>query len=304
MKIELDPAETPFNIDYTLSCGQTFRWQKQDNWWTGVIQGTVVKTKQTENGLEFVTSSNKVNADFLKCYFRLADDLPNVYSEIAKDKHMFEAIEQFRGLRLVRQSPWECLISFICATYKNVPAIKQMIFNISREFGEPIEFKGETYYAFPSPRALAEANPQRLRNCKLGFRAEHVLKASKMINSGRFDLESLRTRPYDIAKKELMMLPGVGHKVADCVLLFSLDKLEAFPIDVWMKRIILRYYDAHFEDQFLDKVKFKNSLTPHEYQLVYDFGRRYFGSYVGYAQEYLYHYERCLAGASPSTVRL
>lgn len=295
MKIRLDQARTPFNIDYTLSCAQTFRWQKRDNWWTGVIHGTVVKTKQTENGLEFVTSSNKVDSDFLKSYFRLDDDLPKVYSEIAKDNHMVQAIEHFRGLRLVRQEPWECLISFICATYKNVPAIKQMISNISSKFGEPIEFEDETYYTFPSHHALAEADAQQLRRCKLGFRAERISQTSKLINSGKCDLESLRTRPYEHAKRELMTLPGVGHKVADCVLLFSLDKLESFPIDVWMKRIIVKYYDAHFEGKFLDRVKFKNSLTPHEYQIIYDFARRHFGNYVGYAQEYLYHYERCLA---------
>jgi N-glycosylase/DNA lyase len=293
MKIELDLTKTPLSLDYSLSCGQTFRWQKRDNWWIGVVHGAVVKIKQTKNGLEFMSSSTKVDADFLRSYFRLDDDLLNVYSKIAKDKHMVEAIERFRGLRLVKQEPWECLISFICATYKNVPAIKQMIFNICREFGDPIEFERETFYTFPNPRVLAKADPKQLSRCKLGFRTERVLETSKLINKGRCDLESLRTEPYEVAKKELMRLPGVGHKVADCVLLFSLDKLEAFPIDVWMKRIILRYYDSHFEREFVDKVESESSLTPREYQIVYDFGRRYFGDYVGYAQEYLYHYERC-----------
>jgi N-glycosylase/DNA lyase len=240
-----------------------------------------------------VSSSAKVNADFLKNYFRLDDDLLNVYSKIAKDKHMLKAIQRFRGLRLVRQEPWECLISFICATYKNVPAIKQTISNICKEFGDPVEFERETYYTFPVSGVLAKANPKHLRRCKLGFRTERVLETSKLINKGKCDLESLRAKPYDVAKKELMKLPGVGHKVADCVLLFSLDKLEAFPIDVWMKRIILRYYSEHFEREFVGKVQSKSSLTPYEYQAAYDFGRRYFGDFVGYAQEYLYHNERC-----------
>lgn len=294
MKSEIDLAKMPFNIDYTLSCGQTFRWQKRDNWWTGVIYEAVVKIKQTKSHLEFVSSSTKVDADLLKSYFRLDDDLLHVYSKIAKDKHMLEAIERFHGLRLVRQEPWECLISFICATYKNVPAIKQMISNICREFGDPIEFERETHYTFPNSHVLAEAKLKKLRRCKLGFRTQRVLETSKLINAGKCDLESLRTRPYEVAKKELMRLSGVGHKVADCVLLFSLDKLEAFPIDVWMKRIILRYYSAHFGRNFVDKVKIKSSLTSREYGIVYDFGRRYFRDYLGYAQEYLYHYERCL----------
>ena len=294
MKIELDLTRTPFNLDHTLSCGQTFRWQKRGNSWNGVVHGTVVKTHQTKGNLEFVASSKDVDTDFLERYFRLEDDLLNIYSKIAKDKRIREAINEFKGLRLIRQEPWECLISFLCATYKNVPAIKQMIFDICRQFGEAVEFEGETFYTFPEPFILAKANRQQLRRCGLGFRTVHVLNTSKLINSGRYDLESLKTRPYEVAKKELMSLPGVGPKVADCVLLFSLDKLEAFPIDVWMKRVILRYYSEHFEHKFVDKVESRNGLTPREYQIIYGFGRRYFGDYAGYAQEYLYHHERCL----------
>lgn len=294
MKIELDIARTPFNIDHTLSCAQTFRWQKRGDCWIGVVRGAVVKINQTRSILAFTASSASFDAGFLRSYFRLDDDLLSVYSETAKDEHLLEAIRRFRGLRLVRQEPWECLVSFLCATYKNVPAIKQMIFNICRTFGDAVEFEGDTFYTFPRPNSLAKASREQLKSCKLGFRADRVLKTAGLVNSGRCDLESLRGKPYDVAKEELMKLPGVGHKVADCVLLFSLDKLEAFPIDVWMKRVIMRYYSKHFRREFVNRVGSRSSLTPHEYGVISGFGRRYFGDYVGYAQEYLYHYERCL----------
>jgi len=243
--------------------------------------------------LQFQTRPENVDASFVWSYFRLDDDLPRIYSRIVEDKHVREAVKKFHGLRLMRQDPWECLISYICATNKNIPAIKNMINNMCTRFGKTMTVEGEEFYAFPKPRDLAEASPKELRLCKLGFRAERVRATSKLLSSGAFDLEALKTLPYEIAKKELMTLPGVGPKVADCVLLFSLDKLEAFPIDVWMKRIILECYADHFEPFFVEKARAKKSLSPQEYETINSFGRKYFGDYVGYAQEYLFHSRRC-----------
>jgi len=298
MEIQVDFAKTPFNLDYTLSCGQTFRWEKHAEWWVGVASQTALKIRQKNSSLEFKPSFRSVASDSLWRYFRLDDNLRIVYSKIMKDNYVSEAVKQFRGLRLVRQEPWECLISYLCATNKNIPAIKQMILNLSRRFGDPIKFEGEEFYTFPKPEALVKASLDELRLCKLGYRAERVLKTAKLVNSGDFDLESLKSMPYERAKEELLTLPGVGPKVADCVLLFSLDKLEAFPIDVWMKRIILEYYSQHFESEFVTKMKTKKGLSPREYQTVYAFGRKYFGEYLGYAQEYLYHHQRCQAAPS------
>lgn len=300
MKIGLNSAKIPFNLDYTLSCGQTFRWEKPGNSWIGVVCGIALKIQQTESDLEFAVSSMHADADFLSSYFRLDDDLLNVYSKVAKDQYVREAIKRFRGLRLIRQEPWECLISFVCATFKNIPAIKQMVFNVCRQFGDTVEFQGETFYTFPKPHVLAKASLEELRSCRLGFRAKRVLNAAKLVDSGKLDLEYLKTQPYEVAKKELMKLPGVGHKVADCVLLFSLDKLEAFPIDIWMKRIILEHYSRHFKQEFVAKIGTKSSLTPSEYQTIYTFGRQYFGDHAGYAQEYLYHHKRCPSKSWPS----
>ncbi len=295
MEIQLDQAKTPFSLDHTLSCGQTFRWEKRGEWWIGVANQTAFKIQQKDSALEFKSSTNTAASDFLWRYFRLDDNLQSVYSEIIKDEYVNAAVKQYRGLRLLRQEPWECLISYLCATYKNIPAIKQMIFNICQRFGTPAMLDGEEFFTFPKPEALAKASIKDLRFCKLGYRAENVLKTARLVNKGDFDLETLKTMHYERAKEELLTLPGVGPKVADCILLFSLDKLEAFPIDVWMKRIILEYYPQYFEPEFVTKMRAKKSLSPREYQTIYVFGRKYFGEYVGYAQEYLYHYKRCQA---------
>ncbi len=295
MRIQLDLRRTPFSLDHTLSCGQTFRWEKRGNWWTGFVGQTALKICHAHNTLEFMASSDRVSTGFIRRYFRLDDDLHSIYSEIAKDKHIRKAIRQFHGLRLVRQNPWECLISYICATYKNIPAIKQMIRNLSTRFGRIVMFNGQEFHTFPEARALAGARLCDLKACGLGYRALSVRETANLVNSGQFDLESLRTMSYQEAKKMLLSLPGVGSKVADCVLLFSLDKLEAFPIDVWMKRVIMEYYSQFFESGFLERISYGRSLSRRDYQTLYDFGRHHFGEFLGYAQEYLYHYKRCQA---------
>jgi len=170
-----------------------------------------------------------------------------------------------------------------------------MIYSISRKFGEPIEFEVAQFSGFPQPQALARASLRDLRLCRLGYRAESIRETARLVDTGDVDLESLRDLPYVDAKRMLISLPGVGPKVADCVLLFSLDKLEAFPIDTWMKRIMLEWYSEHFEPSFVDKIKSKGSLSRREYQILYAVGTRVFGRFLGYAQEYLYHYRRCQA---------
>ena len=291
--IKLNLAKTPFNLDYTLSCGQVFRWEKHGDWWLGVVSDTFLKIRQEGNVLRFQTSPKRADAAFLQSYFRLDDDLPNIYSRIRKDRYINEAVKSFRGLRLMRQDPWECLISYICATNKNIPAIKNMIANLCKHFGKKIAVEEGEFYTFPKPHDLAQASVKELKLCKLGFRAERVKETSRLVSNGTFSIDALKTLRYEKAKKELMMLPGVGSKVADCVLLFSLDKLEAFPIDVWMKRIMLDYYADHFESEFVEKARASKSPSLREYKTISLFGKKHFGEYLGYAQEYLYHFGRC-----------
>ena len=287
MTVQLSPSY-PLSLDFTLGCGQAFRWNKHGEWWYGVVREEVFKIRQIDNKLEF----ENADADFIKKYFGLHDDLPEIFSQITKDKHIKAAVKNFNGLRILRQDPWECLISYICATYKNIPAIRQMLFNLSKRFGNKIVFDGIDFYTFPTPAKLREVHRKELVECGLGYRSRYISETANMIRENDYDFENLRKMSYKKAKKELFTFPGVGLKVADCVLLFSLGKLEAFPVDIWIKRVILKYYASYLPCEFVMKIYSKNSLTNSEYERLNSFGRKYFENYAGYAQEYLYHFER------------
>jgi len=287
MKIGLSRS-CPFSLNYTLCCGQAFRWSKLGEWWYGIAGERVFRIRQVGDEVEF----ENIGPNFVKKYFGLHDDLPKILRRIAKDKHIETAVMKLAGLRILRQDPWECLISYICATYKNIAAIKQMLSNLSRKFGNKVNFDGYEFCTFPTPEGLANATLKELATCGLGYRAKYVSETAKMVSEESFNFEHLKKIPYTKAKEELLIFPGVGLKVADCVLLFSLGKLEAFPVDVWIKRVILKHYASHFSSEFIRKISSQKSLTNFEYERLSLFGRRYFGEYAGYAQEYLYHYER------------
>jgi len=281
-------ASCPFDLGVTLCCGQAFRWDRRGEWWYGVVRENVFKIRQVGDFLEFRNAQEK----FVNTYFGLHDDLPKILQQISKDEHIKRAVEAFKGLRILRQDPWECLISYICATYKNIQAIKQMLSNLSKKFGDKIYLDGYDFYTFPTPERLAKATAEELAKCCLGYRAKYVSETAKAVYENGFEFEGLRGIAYEKAKEELLNFSGVGLKVADCVLLFSLGKLEAFPVDVWIKRVILKYYESYFPNEFIRKISGKKSLISSEYKKLNLFGRRYFGDYAGYAQEYLYHYER------------
>lgn len=291
--IKLDPKTTPFSLDHTLSCGQVFRWKKLEDCWYGVVGGEVMKLKQVDGrSLEVQTTKNSVPESFIRGYFRLDDDLPFILKEIDKDEHIRRAIKRFYGLRLIRQDPWECLISFLCATYASIPRIEQMVEGLSKKLGYSIDMDNQTFYSFPEPEALSRADLADLKSCGLGFRAKYVKNTSTRIYTGEVVLEELKSLDYVEAKGYLTALDGVGDKVADCVLLFSLDKLDTLPVDVWMKRVLLGLYPEHFNPSFITIVYNKGSLTHREYETLRSFAREYYGEYVGYAQEYLYHQAR------------
>jgi len=287
MKIQLSPS-CPFNLDFTLCCGQAFRWNKHGEWWFGVAGEKVFKIRQVGDEVEF----ENTDIDFVKNFFGLHDDLQKIFQQITKDKHIETAVMKFAGLRIIRQDPWECLISYICSTYKNIIAIRQMLFNLSRKFGDKVDSDCYNFYTFPTAERLARATIKELAQCGLGYRAKYVSETAKMVYESSFEFERLRKMPYEKAREELLIFPGVGLKVADCVLLFSLEKLEAFPVDVWIKRVILKYYSSHFPKEFVVKISSKKSLNRSENEKLSLFGRKYFGEYAGYAQEYLYYYER------------
>src|SRR5208283_3845411 len=280
--------DVAFDLDFSLCCGQVFRWKKIGEWCYGVVGENVFKIRQCGSELEFYG----VTGEFVKYYFGLNDDLEQITHCIDRDDYIKAALHRFEGLRIVRQEPWECLISFICATYKSIAAIQQMLNKISTKFGEKRVFDGLDFYVFPSAKTLALASENGLRECGLGYRAKYVQATAKKICEEKFDLESLKAMPYLEARKKLVEFPGVGLKVADCVLLFSLEKLEALPVDVWIKRAILNHYANQLPKALVKKLLSHNSLTNSDYEKLNAFGRSYFGRYAGYAQEYLFHYER------------
>jgi N-glycosylase/DNA lyase len=287
MKIQLD-SSVAFNVETTLCCGQAFRWNKSAGWWYGVVGEGVLKVRQNDNDLDFENADRK----FVENYFGLNDDLAEVFSKINKDRQIKDAISSFKGLRILRQDPWECLISYICATCKNISSIKLMLFALSRKFGKEVSFDGRKFYTFPSPANLADATLNELVACGLGFRAKYVSKTSKTVHENAVELENLKRETYRTTRRELLNFSGVGFKVADCVLLFSLGRLEAFPVDVWIRRVLMKHYKSHFTREFVKKTEDAKSLSSSDYTKMNAFGREYFGEYAGYAQEYLYHHER------------
>lgn len=288
MELKLNHRSSPFDLASTLECGQLFRWQQIDGWWYGVTESAVFKVHQEDNVLDF----EGVDVGSIRDYFRLDDNLPAITSEISRDALIEQAVQAFLGLRLVRQNPWECLVSYICATCKNIPAIKNMILRLSERFGEKLAYENHCFYTFPEPRRLADATLDGLRSCGLGYRAKPIREVATLADSENVDFDWLEEASYQEARSTLQRLPGVGSKVADCVLLFSLEKLEAFPVDRWMKRVILEHYAERFEDRFLTMARDKTSLSQKEYDNISSFARDYFGPYAGYAQEYLFYFAR------------
>ncbi|MDR2707330.1 MAG: hypothetical protein LBB87_01080 [Nitrososphaerota archaeon] len=278
-----------FDLNLSLCCGQVFRCKRQGDWWYCISGDKIFKIRQTSSKyLEF----EGVDAGFVTGFFGLNDDLEEIERSVNKDPYIAAALKQFRGLRLIRQDPWECLASFICATYKNIVAIEQTLFKISQNHGEKRFFDGQTFWLFPSAEKLAMASVHDLEKCGLGYRAKYLQATAKRVYNEQVDLERFKHLSYVDAKKRLFEFPGVGLKVADCVLLFSLGKMEAFPVDVWVKRILVNNYAKCFSQDFVEKLGRHKSLSNGEYEKLCLFAQNYFGVYAGYAQEYLYHYER------------
>ncbi len=264
------------SLENTINSGQVFLWKKLDGFWYGVNGQNILKID--ESG---VISSYQNEIDF----FRQTDNLKKIIHSISKDKITKNAVEKYLGLRLLRQEPFQCFISFIVSSNSNIQKIKSSLENLSNKFGKKIIFDKKEFRLFPEPKILANLRIEEVFDCGLGYRSKFVIEASKMIQSKQIDLENLRKDTYHNANQIMQSVPGVGNKVADCILLFSLDKLEAFPLDRWMIRILEKYYP----DRFGLETK---SITPKQYELLHEKIVNYFGPYAGYAQQFLFKMER------------
>ena len=241
----------------------------------------VIRLRQHPNSVEWESRPAADEKAVIR-YLALDVSLPEILATFPSDPLLRQAVKDHHGLRVIRQEPWECLASFIASSSKQIAQIRQIVNLLARRFGEPVS---DTRHGFPTVAAVARATHQQLWDCKLGFRAKNLLAAARMIDSGELDLEALPSMEYEQALEELIKLPGVGEKIANCTLLFACGFDQAFPIDVWIERALRRiYFDG------------KKRATARELR---EFTRSHFGPYDGWAQQYLFFSERSLGQQRP-----
>ncbi|MED5542744.1 MAG: DNA glycosylase, partial [Thermoproteota archaeon] len=225
------------NIDDTINSGQVFLWKKIDSKWYGVDGKNILILKEKLD----------VKSKDIHNFFRFDDDFQGIKKQLSKDKVMKKAINNFPGMRILRQDPFQCYISFIVSSNSNIPNIQTRLQKLSQKFGEKKIVDKNEFFLFPEPEKLANASINEIAKCGLGYRTKYVKKAAIAVNNGMIDFSSLKKQDYQEARDSLCQVFGIGKKVADCILLFSLDKLEAVPLDRWVLRILQKYYSKEFQ---------------------------------------------------------
>lgn len=265
------------DIDNSINSGQVFLWKKIKKNWYGVDGQNILKIN--EGGK--IESIQNTKIDF----FRKNDDIQKIIKSISKDKTVKKAISQYEGLRLFNQDPFQCMISFIISSNSNIQKIKNSLEKISKKFGTKLVVQNEEFYLFPKPEKIAKASINEIKTCGVGYRAPFIKEAAKMVTSKKINFEYLKNSDYNETKRNLRLIPGVGNKVADCIMLFSLNKLDAFPLDTWMIKILERYYSNEFHIE-------TKTITEKQYEILHKKIVDYFGPYCGYAQQFLFKMER------------
>ena len=225
-----------FDLGLCLDCGQAFRWTEKDGKWCGVAYGKALTVQQIENKLVFNCSANEFE-EIWKNYFDFDCDYKKIIDSY-DDKHLQTAVNEFSGIRILRQEPWEALCSFIISQNNNIPRIKGIIERLCETFGEGDEGKK----SFPSAKKLAKLTVEDLSPLRAGFRAKYIIDAAQKVANGEIDFEKIYQNPIEFGREELQKIKGVGAKVAECTLLYGFHKIEAFPVDVWVKRIMAEMY--------------------------------------------------------------
>jgi N-glycosylase/DNA lyase len=272
-------ATRDYDLPATLSSGQAFRWRFADGAWTGVIGRRWVRLRGDSFSITAETAEPVAEWTWLTEYLQTDVQLDSVLATFPADEPMQAATTACRGLRLLRQEPWECLASFILSSTKQIVQIQQIVGLLCERFGDAIPAGAGhgPVFTFPTPQRLARATEPELRACKMGFRAPYLLGSARQIVEGSFDLERLRDLPLEIAREELVKLPGVGRKIADCVLLFAYGFPAAFPVDVWVMKALQKLY---FPKRRVKALRLRK------------FSETHFGPHAGFAQQYLFHYMR------------
>ena len=264
----------PINFDLAqiFDCGQCFRFNKHKEFqstYCGVAFGKYLEISQDEYNIYFHGIGEEEYNNTWHSFLDMDGNYQGIIDTFHDDKTLTAASEFASGIRILKQEPWETLCSFIISQNNNIPRIKGIIENMSREFGEEFyDYRGNKHYSFPTAKSLADAGENAIFALKTGFRAKYIFDAATRVENGEINLKSIYEMNLDDAMQTLMKIKGVGPKVASCVLLFGFSKYDAFPIDVWVKRILANYYSE--------------GMSPH-----------FAGKYAGIAQQYLFYYERC-----------
>jgi len=269
-----------YDLDATLTSGQAFRWERDGQAWHGVVANRWVRLRGDLNSIKAETAEPTTDWDWLTDYLQLNLTLEEILLTFPQDAPMHAAVRACRGLRLLRQEPWECLASFILSSTKQIIQIRQIVALLCERYGDPLPVASghRPVFSFPCPDRLANLSETELRACKMGFRAPYLLETSRMVAGGELDLVQLQGIPLESARAELLKLPGVGRKVADCVLLFAYGFQSAFPVDVWVTKALRGlYFSRH------------RRVAPEK---LHRFAATHFGPNAGYAQQYLFHYMR------------
>jgi N-glycosylase/DNA lyase len=263
-----------FDLVRTLDSGQVFHWEKCGHGFAGTIEAKSVYVEQRRNRLFYSGVTGKTVGH----YFALDHRLEEICRSFPDDATMCAARDFCQGLRIIRQPRWECLATFITSSMKQVTHIRQMSLALRERYGECREMFEREVHTFPSADRIATLAEENLRACALGYRAKNLLATARLVASGEADLEKWRQLPDDLLRAHLCALPGVGAKIANCVMLFAYERLHAFPIDVWIERVLREKYFPR-----------RRMVRTKELRL---FSAKYFGGYGGYAQQYLFHHAR------------
>ena len=284
-----------FDLEKTLNSGQVFHWERTGNGFVGTIGNRAVFVEQANDMLKVgcggtpqPTRQRRALPGIVARYFALDHPLAEICDSFPKDPVMNAARGFCRGLRIIRQPKWECLATFICSSMKQVAHIRQISLALRRRFGEQRRIGDQLVYTFASPRRLAQASQKELRDCKLGYRAKNLRATARLVSSGQADLEAASSLSDAELRKQLCALPGVGPKIANCVMLFAYERLRAFPIDVWIERVLKQHYFSGRRKMSAQRLR--------------QFSETYFGEHGGYAQQYLFHHARvALRGSTART---
>ena len=278
--------EKTFELKHIFDCGQCFRWKEnEDGSYTGIFRENVINVKTENDKIIFqgICQNDKNIKEVCTQYFDLNRDYESIKNKLSKiDEYMEESIKFGYGIRILNQDLWETIISFIISANNNIPRIKGIIERISCKYGKRIIYNEKEYYTFPTPEELSKASVEDLRNLGLGFRDVRVYETTQIIVNKEVDLEQLKEeKDFQKIRETLLTLPGVGPKVADCILLFSeLKRWEAFPIDVWVRRVMNELYIKNENEEKVNK------------KLIEDIAHKKFGNLAGIAQQYLFFWKR------------